>query len=249
VSGAWHIDSVFDRVTIRASDRLASERFYLSTLRALGIEQDRSDADLAKWNDFSLVEASDDTRVTRRLHIGFVAPSEEHVREFWRAGVEEGYRDDGPPGPRPQYRDKYYGSFLLDPDGNSVEAVHHDVLRTGGVIDHLWIRVADLAAAKSFYGLIVPYAGFHLRRDLPERVQFAGGPAGRGSFSLVRGEPTCHLQMAFAATGRASVEEFHRAAVDAGFRAEGAPGEHSGSYAASVLDPEENSVEVQDRRR
>ena len=43
---------------------------------------------------------------------------------FHRAGVEAGYTDDGAPGPRPQYGDDYYGGFLRDPDGNSVEAVY-----------------------------------------------------------------------------------------------------------------------------
>ena len=207
------------------SDLVASERFYLTTLRALGIGRDRSGAHFAKWNDFSIAQASDETHVTRRLHVGFVAPSREHVEEFWSAGIEAGYRDDGPPGPRPQYRDEYYGSFLLDPDGNSAEAVHHGVLRTGGGIDHLWVRVADVAVAKSFYELIAPYARFHLRRDLSERAQFADGSAHRGSFSLVVGEPTLNLGMAFAATSSAIVEEFHRAAVAAGYRDNDAPGE------------------------
>jgi predicted lactoylglutathione lyase len=235
---------VFDRVSILVSDLVASERFYLTVLRALGIGRDSSGADFAEWNDFSIAQASDETRVTRRLHVGFVAPSREHVEEFWRAGIEAGYRDDGPPGPRPQYRHEYYGSFLLDPDGNSAEAVHHGVLRTGGVIDHLWVRVADVAAAKGFYELIAPYAGFHLRRDLSERAQFADGPEHRGSFSLVVGEPTLHLGMAFAATSNAIVEEFHRAAVAGGYRDNDAPGERSGCYAASVLDPDGNIIEV-----
>jgi predicted lactoylglutathione lyase len=243
----WHIGGVFDRVSILVSDLVASERFYLATLRALGIARDRSGADFAEWNDFSIAHANDETRVTRRLHVGFVAPSREHVEEFWRAGIEAGYRDDGPPGPRPQYRDEYYGSFLLDPDGNSAEAVHHGVLRTGGVIDHLWIRVADVAAAKSFYELVAPYAGFHLRRDLSERAQFADGPAHRGSFSLVPGEPTLHLAMAFPATRSATVEQFHRAAVAAGYQDNGAPVERSGCYGASVLDPDGNVIEVRHR--
>jgi hypothetical protein len=101
--------------------------------------------------------------VTRRLHIGFGASSREHVEAFWRAGTDAGHRDDGAPGPRPEYRDDYYGSFLLDPDGNSVEAVHHGDIRPPGHIDHLWIRVADVAAARRFYELIAPYAGYRLR--------------------------------------------------------------------------------------
>ena len=60
------------------------------------------------------------------------------------------------PGGRPEYGPDYYGGFLLDPDGNSAEAVHHDLARDRHVIDHLWIRVADVAAAKRFYATIAP---------------------------------------------------------------------------------------------
>jgi catechol 2,3-dioxygenase-like lactoylglutathione lyase family enzyme len=112
---------LFDHVTIRVSGREASERFYETVLRALGVETTHTDEYYAAWNDFSVAEATTEKPVTRRLHIAFVAPSRVHVDQFWRTGTEAGYRDDGPPGPRPQYRDDYYGAFLLDPDGNSAE--------------------------------------------------------------------------------------------------------------------------------
>ena len=238
---------------IRASDRAASERFYLTTLRALGIEQDRSRPELARWQDFLLAEAASGDGITRRLHLAFAAPSRGHVDEFWRAGVAAGYRDDGPPGPRPKYREEYYGSFLLDPDGNSAEAVHHDLLRRGGVVDHLWIRVADLAAAMRFYETVAPHAGLQLRRDLPERAQFAHGTPHGGSFSLVAGPPTQCLHMAFAASDDATVDDFHSAALAAGYRSNGAPGErphyHPGYYAAFVLDPDGNNIELVNHNR
>jgi catechol 2,3-dioxygenase-like lactoylglutathione lyase family enzyme len=60
--------------------------------------------------------------VTRGVHIGFAAHARPEVDAFWREGVALGARDDGAPGPRPQYREEYYGGFLLDPDGNSIEA-------------------------------------------------------------------------------------------------------------------------------
>ncbi len=147
---------MFDHVTIRVSDREASERFYQTVLRTLGAGQTHSGDDFAEWDDFSIAAASADSPVTRRLHIGFVVPSHAHVDEFWRAGTAAGYRDDGAPGPRPQYSEDYYGSFLLDPDGNSAEAMHHGTMRTDGVVDHLWMRVADLPASKRFYETIAP---------------------------------------------------------------------------------------------
>jgi catechol 2,3-dioxygenase-like lactoylglutathione lyase family enzyme len=235
---------VFDHVTIRASDREASERFYATVLSAIGIEPTHSDEGFAEWGDFSLAAAGDGTPVTQRLHIAFVAPSRAAADEFWRVGTAAGYRDDGAPGPRPQYSPDYYGAFLLDPDGNSAEAVHHESVRSGNV-DHLWIRVADVAAAKRFYETVAPHAGFHLTTDIPERASFDGET---GSFSVVAGTPTEHVHMAFPAAERATVDAFHRATTGAGYADNGAPGERpeyaAGYYAAFALDPDGNNVEV-----
>ena len=235
---------MFDHVTIRVSDRESSERFYVILLRALGIPRTAAYEHFDEWDDFSLAQATAERPATRRLHIGFVASSPDRVDEFWRVGTAAGYRNDGAPGPRPEYGADYYGSFLLDPDGNSAEAVHHDTLRVGGFIDHLWIRVADLAASQRFYETIAPHSGFrHQRRE--GRAQFTG-PS--GSFSVLAGEPTEHVHVAFPARDNASVDAFHRAAVEAGYRDNGAPGErpayHAGYYGAFVLDPDGNNVEV-----
>jgi catechol 2,3-dioxygenase-like lactoylglutathione lyase family enzyme len=239
---------VFDHVTIRASDRGASERFYETVLRTLGVEQTHSGEHYPEWDDFSLAQADDDKTVTRRLHIAFMAPSRADVDEFWRVGTEAGYRDDGAPGPRPQYSKDYYGAFLLDPDGNSAEAVHHGEVGKG--IDHLWIRVADVAASKRFYEIVAPHAGFRLNRDLPDRAQFT---APSGSFSVVAGAPTEQVHVAFPATDNATVDAFHRAATEAGYRDNGPPGErpvyHAGYYGAYVLDPDGNNIEVVNHNR
>jgi catechol 2,3-dioxygenase-like lactoylglutathione lyase family enzyme len=233
---------VFHRVTIRAADCEASGRFYATVLATLGIPRTRTDEQAAEWQDFAVVSAGDGRPVTRRLHIGFVAPSRAEADAFWRAGTEAGYRDDGAPGPRPEYGDDYYGAFLLDPDGNSAEAVHHDSLRRGGAIDHLWIRVADVPAAKRFYETIAPYAGAHLRTDTPGRAQFKGDS---GSFSVVWGDaPTEHVQMAFRAPDGATVDAFHGAAIEAGYRDGGGPGERAGSYRACIVDPDGNTAEL-----
>src|SRR5215210_4507296 len=188
---------MFDHVTIRATDRNASERFYDTVLTPLGIDRTYRTSSFSEWEDFSLSEADDANPVTRRLHVGFVAPSREQVDQFWQEGTAAGYSDDGQPGPRPQYRSDYYGAFLLDPDGNSAEAVHHGEPRRGGIVDHLWIRVADVAAAKRFYEAIAAGAGLDLSTDTPERAQFIGES---GSFSVVAGTPTENLQMAFPAS-------------------------------------------------
>ena len=149
---------LFDHVTIRASDREASKRFYGLVLRTIGLEPAPSDGYYTEWADFSVAAATDEKPPTGGLHIAFAAPSRSYVDEFWRVGTDAGYRDDGAPGPRPQYSESYYGAFLLDPDGNSAEAVHHDDVRSDGRhVDHLWIRVADVAAAKRFYELVASH--------------------------------------------------------------------------------------------
>ena len=242
---------MFDHVTIRAADREASERFYLTVLPVLGIEQTYTGDDFAEWNDFSLGAADAESPPTRHLHVGFVAPDREHVDRFWQAGVDAGYESDGEPGPRPQYSEDYYGSFLLDPDGNSVEAVHHGSLRDGGNVDHLWIRVSDLEASTRFYETVGPAAGFRAGTELDGRTQFA---CMSGSFSVVAGTPvTENVHLAFGATDDQTVDRFHADATAAGYRDNGAPGErpqyHPGYYGAFVLDPDGNNVEVVNHNR
>jgi catechol 2,3-dioxygenase-like lactoylglutathione lyase family enzyme len=243
---------MFDHVTIRVTDREASERFYSTVLIPLGIEKTYRTSEFSEWRDFMLAQADRAQPPTQRLHVGFVAPTREQVDEFWEAGTAAGSTSDGEPGPRPQYRDDYYGAFLLDPDGNSVEAVNDGALRRGGIVDHLWIRVADLPAAKRFYATIAPHAGLRLGTDTAERVQFAAPRTG-GSFSLVPGTPTENLHMAFPTTDDADVHGFYEAALDAGSTDHGAPGErpryHPGYYAAYVLDPDGNNIEVVNHHR
>jgi catechol 2,3-dioxygenase-like lactoylglutathione lyase family enzyme len=241
---------VFDHVTIRVADRAASESFYTTILTQLGIDITYSTSAFAEWHDFSLTQASDGHAPTQRLHVAFVAPTREQVDAFWQAGIDAGHPDDGAPGPRPQYMEDYYGAFLRDPDGNSIEAVHHGRLRREGIIDHLWIRVADLPAATAFYKLVATTAGLHVRHAGEDRTTIIGAEG--GSFSLVGGDATADLHMAFPGD-EAAVGRFYADAVAAGYRANGEPGErpqyHPGYYAAYVLDPDGNNIEVVDHHR
>src|SRR5205814_4283643 len=120
------------------------------------------------------------------LHIGFRARDRAQVDAFWRAGLDAGYRGNG--------------GCLLDPDGNSVEAVHDDREDAvpAGRIDHLRIRVRDLQASRRFYTTIAPHAGLRLAYEEPGRVRFSGPDY---SFSLVRDERplTEHVHLAFPA--------------------------------------------------
>ena len=237
---------MFDHVSLRVVDRSASESFFETVLPQLGIDKTYRTEAFAQWGDFELTEADGDHAVTRGLHVAFTAPSHEQVDEFWQAGVDAGHPDDGAPGPRPQYRGDYYAAFLRDPDGNTVEAVHHAARRRDGAIDHLWIRVADLEVATAFYRIVAAAAGFALRHEDAELSRF-GRPAQGGTFTLLQGPPTEQLHMAFASDDDA-VRRFYDDAVAAGHRGNGEPGErpqyHQGYYAAYVLDPDGNNIEV-----
>jgi catechol 2,3-dioxygenase-like lactoylglutathione lyase family enzyme len=238
---------MFDHVTIRVSDRAASERFYETVLGAIGIDKTYGE-DYCEWDDFSLSEAAP---ATHGLHIGFCAWTREDVERFWQTGVDAGYESDGEPGMRTQYRDDYYGAFLLDPDGNSVEAVNHGAMDRRGNIDHLWIRVPDVAATAAFYEKLSPYTGFRLTSRPPGRVHFEGEGA---SFAVLEDATvTQNLHIAFGTDSNNTVDSFHAAALAAGYRDNGRPGErpqyHSGYYGAYVLDPAGANVEVVNHNR
>ena len=249
---------MFDHVGIGVSDVAASERFYRTVLSVLGVEPSHADADdggssegrsLVGWEDWWIGSTDGEHLVTHGLHVGFRAPDRAAVDAFWQAGIDAGHLDDGAPGPRTAYGPDYYGGFLLDPDGNSVEAVHAASERPmpDGCIDHLWLRVRDLQASRRFYTTIAPHAGLRLTHDSPDRAQFSGPDF---SFSLVRDERplTENVHLAFPADADATVRAFHAAALAAGYEDHGAPGEravyHPGYYGAFVLDPDGHNVEV-----
>jgi catechol 2,3-dioxygenase-like lactoylglutathione lyase family enzyme len=236
---------VFDHVTVRVADHQASRRFYELVLAPLGHMISLAGDHFHEWNDFGIAQAREDRPVTRRLHVAFVAPSRAEVDAFWQAGTEGGYSSDGEPGLRPQYHDDYYGGFLLDPDGNSVEAVYHGRAREGdNVVDHLWIRVVDLEASRRFYATVAPVLGLRIANVLPERFHVA---ARDRSFALVRGNPSENVHLAFPVSDRATVDDFHRASLAARYRDNGPPGErryHEGYYGAFVLDPDGNNIEA-----
>src|SRR5690349_15068049 len=141
---------MFDHVGIAVSDLEASERFYRAVLSALGVEPSHADAELVEWDDWAIGPTDREHATTRGLHVGFRARDRGAVDAFWQAGIDAGHPDDGAPGPRPVYGPDYYGAFVLDPDGNSVEAVHtdRDPSVPDGRIDHLWLRVRDPQEAR-----------------------------------------------------------------------------------------------------
>jgi catechol 2,3-dioxygenase-like lactoylglutathione lyase family enzyme len=245
---------VFDHVLIAVSDLAASERFYRTLLSVLGVEPSHADPEWVEWEYWDILATNPEHPVTRGLHIAFRARDRAQVDAFWQAGLDAGYRSDGEPGPRTQYGPTYYGAFLLDPDGNSVEAVHDDhenPVPVGG-IDHLWLRVRDPRASRRFYTTIAPHAGLRLTHDEPDRVQLSGPDY---TFSLVRDQRplTEQVHLAFPTREDATVRAFHAAALEAGYTDHGGPGEravyHPGYYGAFVLDPDGHNVEVVNHNR
>jgi catechol 2,3-dioxygenase-like lactoylglutathione lyase family enzyme len=245
---------MFDHVMIAVADLAASERFYRTVLSVLGTEPVNADSEIVEWADWDVLATDPEHPVTHGLHVGFRAPSHEAVDAFWQAGIDAGYRDDGAPGPRTVYRADYYGAFLLDPDGNSVEAVHtgRESPVPDGCIDHLWLRVRDPAASRRFYTTIAPHAGLRIGIDEPDRVQLVGE---NFSFMLISDERplTENVHLAFTAHDDETVRTFHAAALAAGYEDHGAAGEraqyHAGYYGAFVLDPDGHNIEVVNHNR
>jgi catechol 2,3-dioxygenase-like lactoylglutathione lyase family enzyme len=123
---------VVDHLEVHASDFEASVRFYATVLAPIGIPSRSEDWDDERVMSFARVSVVDRQPPTTDLHLCFVAKSREQVDAFHRAGVEAGFRSNGPPGYR-AYAPGYYAAFLLDPDGNNIEALYRDVGNPGHV--------------------------------------------------------------------------------------------------------------------
>jgi catechol 2,3-dioxygenase-like lactoylglutathione lyase family enzyme len=235
---------MIDHVTIRVPALAEAVRFYGHAIELVDGPSPGQGSMFPDWGDFSLVEADESHPVTERLHIALRAKSTRQVDDWWHAMVEAGYRSDGEPGPRPEYSPDYYGAFVLDPAGNSVEAMTDGPRKQPGVVDHLWLRTGDLEAMTRFYEAVCPAVGHYVTRH-EGRATIRGDGA---TFSIVGGDVTVGVHLAFAAPDQATVDAFHRAGVEAGYASNGAPGErpeyHSGYYGAFLLDPNLHNIEA-----
>lgn len=116
----YHQGRLIDHIGVNVSDFERSKTFYVAILNALG-KSDGFECDGSCFNFDEFYVAAGDPPVTN-LHLAFQADSVEQVHAFYQAGLNAGGKDNGEPGYR-EYRDSYYAAFLLDPDGNNVEAV------------------------------------------------------------------------------------------------------------------------------
>ena len=122
-----HRGRLVDHIHLVVHDLAASRRFYDAVLGALGVPLGGEGPGFF-WADELFVSTADSRaaagELTGRVHLAFQAGDRETVARFHRAGLEAGGRDHGAPGDRP-YHPGYFAAFLLDPDGNNIEAVFH----------------------------------------------------------------------------------------------------------------------------
>jgi catechol 2,3-dioxygenase-like lactoylglutathione lyase family enzyme len=121
---------LFDHVDVFAEDFEESVRFYETVLAALGVPKLAEQVRGERTACFTRLNVVDRRPPSRDLHICFRAGSRAEVDAFHRAGTEAGFRSNGQPGYR-DYGPGYYAAFLLDPNGNNVEALYRDVGKIG----------------------------------------------------------------------------------------------------------------------
>lgn len=117
-----HQGRLIDHVHLRVKDLEASKRFYRAVLDVLGLMEGYGEGDGYFYADEFYVDLADDK--ISHIHLAFQAKDKDHVHKFYEAAINAGGQDNGKPGPR-NYHSGYYGAFVLDPDGNNIEAVWH----------------------------------------------------------------------------------------------------------------------------
>jgi catechol 2,3-dioxygenase-like lactoylglutathione lyase family enzyme len=122
-----HRGRLIDHLQLVVRDLAKSQRFYEGVLKALQVPMGGA-GDGYFWADELFVSTADSTaaqgRLTGRHHIAFQAQDRAMVDAFYAAALAHGGEDNGAPGER-QYHPGYYAAFVLDPDGNNIEAVFH----------------------------------------------------------------------------------------------------------------------------
>jgi catechol 2,3-dioxygenase-like lactoylglutathione lyase family enzyme len=118
----FHRGRLFDHIHLRVADLEASKRFYRAVFDAIGLSEVLKEGPGFFHADELFVDKADG--YISRVHLAFQAPDRETVHAFYKAALAAGGRDNGAPGER-HYHPGYYGAFVLDPDGNNIEAVFH----------------------------------------------------------------------------------------------------------------------------
>lgn len=126
-----HRGRLIDHIQLVVRDLAASRAFYEAVFRALEVPWG-GEGDDYFWVDELFVSSADSQaargQLTGRHHLAFQARDEAMVQAFHKAALAAGGKDNGAPGERP-YHPGYYGAFVIDPDGNNIEAVYHGPAR------------------------------------------------------------------------------------------------------------------------
>ena len=122
---------MFDHVVFGVSDYEASKEFFLKALTSIGIavvSEGTLGIELSSDGKSSLCIRRIEEKPShlQRLHLAFTAESREQVKEFHRAALEAGAKDNGGPGIRHKYSGTYYAAFVIGPDGHNIEVVYHE---------------------------------------------------------------------------------------------------------------------------
>ena len=130
--------SILSHVSLGTNNLERALVFYDAALAALGITRIETLEDMAaaygkKYPEFWIALPCNDkpASIGNGVHVGFIAESRNAVHAFHEAALAAGGTDDGAPGPRPHYGEPYYGCFVIDLDGNKVEAAFWDDSLTG----------------------------------------------------------------------------------------------------------------------
>ena len=122
-----HRGRLIDHIQLVVKDLAASMNFFSNVLGALEVPMGGSGEGYF-WADELFVSTAESPAAqgafTGRHHLAFQAKARTMVEAFHKAALASGGRDNGAPGERP-YHPGYYAAFVLDPDGNNIEAVHH----------------------------------------------------------------------------------------------------------------------------
>ncbi|MGE0358847.1 MAG: VOC family protein [Burkholderiales bacterium] len=120
---------MFDHVVFGVSDYAASRAFFLKALEPLGVavvSEGPLGVEICRPDsNASLCIRRIEEKATH-LHLAFRAENRRQVDDFYRAALEAGAQDNGPPGLRPQYHANYYAAFVIGPDGHNIEVVCHE---------------------------------------------------------------------------------------------------------------------------
>jgi catechol 2,3-dioxygenase-like lactoylglutathione lyase family enzyme len=118
---------MLDHVALGVADYARSKAFYEAALAPLGYEALTEIGGMVcgfgtPGKSFFWIGSRE---MSGPVHVAFTSPDRETVDAFHAAAIAAGGRDNGPPGIREHYHPDYYGAFVLDPDGNNIEAVCH----------------------------------------------------------------------------------------------------------------------------